>query len=68
MLDFSAGKDVGIGLFGHDGTSTINAGIRMMDIKEGSISQYLRAAAGEIRAGAAEILSSPTSPSRINTR
>jgi len=36
ILDFRAGKDVGIGVFGHDGTSTISAGVRIMDIKEGS--------------------------------
>jgi len=36
ILDFSAGRDVGIGAFGHDGTSNINAGVRMMNIKEGS--------------------------------
>ncbi len=28
VLDFSAGKDVGLGLFGHDGSSTISAGVR----------------------------------------
>jgi len=28
VLDFSAGKDVGLGLFGHGGTSTISAGVR----------------------------------------
>jgi hypothetical protein len=28
ILDFMAGKDVGLGLFGHSGTSTISAGVR----------------------------------------
>ena len=28
VLDFQAGKDVGLGLFGKDGTSTLNAGVR----------------------------------------
>ena len=29
VLDFTAGKDVGLGLFGREGTSTINAGVRI---------------------------------------
>jgi len=28
ILDFSAGRDVGLGVFGHNGSSTINAGVR----------------------------------------
>ncbi len=28
VIDFMAGKDVGLGMFGRDGTSTINAGVR----------------------------------------
>jgi hypothetical protein len=28
VLDFQAGKDVGLGLFGHNSSSTINAGVR----------------------------------------
>ncbi len=28
ILDFSAGKDIGLGIFGHDGTSTLSAGVR----------------------------------------
>src|SRR6185437_424213 len=28
ILDFSAGKDVGLGMFGRHGTSTVNAGVR----------------------------------------
>jgi hypothetical protein len=28
VLDFAAGKDVGLGIFGHDATSTINVGVR----------------------------------------
>ncbi len=36
ILDFSVGKDVGIGAFGQDGTSTISVGVRMMDVKFGS--------------------------------
>lgn len=28
VIDFTAGKDVGLGMFGRDGTSTINAGVR----------------------------------------
>ncbi len=29
VLDFSAGKDVGLGLFGHDGKSVLSAGVRI---------------------------------------
>jgi len=36
VLDFKAGKDVGIGLFGHDGTSNISAGVREMQFSENS--------------------------------
>ena len=32
ILDFSAGKDVGLGAFGSDGTSTISAGVRFARI------------------------------------
>jgi len=28
VLDFEAGKDVGVGMFGHDSTSVLNAGLR----------------------------------------
>jgi len=31
VLDFQAGKDVGLGLFGHDGTSILSAGVRFAD-------------------------------------
>jgi len=33
VLDFTAGKDVGLGLFGRDGSSTINAGVRFASFK-----------------------------------
>ena len=33
VLDFQAGKDVGLGLFGHEGTSTFSAGVRMARFK-----------------------------------
>jgi iron complex outermembrane receptor protein len=36
VLDFSAGRDVGIGLLGHDGTSTISAGVRIAQFREGA--------------------------------
>ena len=29
VLDFQAGKDVGLGMFGHDGTSVLSAGVRV---------------------------------------
>jgi iron complex outermembrane recepter protein len=29
VLDFQAGKDVGLGMFGHGGTSTLSAGVRV---------------------------------------
>jgi len=31
VLDFQAGKDIGIGIFGHGGTSTVSAGLRMAE-------------------------------------
>jgi len=31
VLDFQAGKDVGLGLFGRDGTATLSAGVRFAD-------------------------------------
>jgi len=31
ILDFAAGKDVGLGIFGRDGTSTLSAGIRLAE-------------------------------------
>ena len=31
VLDFSAGRDFGIGMFGHDSTSDINAGVRVAE-------------------------------------
>lgn len=36
LLDFSVGKDVGLGAFGRDGTSTFNAGIRFAQFSETS--------------------------------
>jgi len=36
ILDFTAGKDVGLGAFGHDGTSTISAGVRVVDFSSES--------------------------------
>ncbi len=36
VLDFSVGKDVGIGLLGRDGSSNINAGVRVFDLAESS--------------------------------
>ena len=33
VLDFQAGKDVGLGLFGRDGTSTLNAGVRFAQFR-----------------------------------
>ena len=32
IVDFSAGKDVGLGRFGHDGTSTFSAGVRFAQL------------------------------------
>ncbi len=43
VLDFSAGKDVGIGLLGHDGKSDVSAGVRIAEFKEGSaVGIYVR--------------------------
>ncbi len=36
ILDFMAGKDVGLGLFGHQGSSTLSAGVRIASFKENS--------------------------------
>lgn len=36
ILDFTAGKDVGLGAFGHDGTSTISAGVRVTEFSSQS--------------------------------
>ena len=36
ILDFSAGKDVGLGMLGHNGTSTVNAGVRLARFSSGS--------------------------------
>ncbi len=36
ILDFQAGKDVGLGLLGRDGTSRISAGIRIAQFRENS--------------------------------
>jgi hypothetical protein len=36
ILDFSAGKDLGIGLFGREGDSTISAGVRFAQFSEKS--------------------------------
>lgn len=36
VLDFSVGKDVGLGAFGRDGTSTFNVGIRFAQFSEKS--------------------------------
>jgi len=36
VLDFQAGKDVGLGMFGSYGTSTISAGVRIAQFKMGS--------------------------------
>ena len=36
ILDFQAGKDVGLGLFGRNGSSTINAGVRLASFKNNS--------------------------------
>jgi len=33
ILDFTAGKDIGLGLFGRDGTSTVNAGVRIASFR-----------------------------------
>jgi len=38
VLDFSVGRDVGIGFLGHDGSSRVNAGIRLLDLGENSTS------------------------------
>jgi outer membrane receptor protein involved in Fe transport len=35
MIDFTLGKDVGIGLFGHEGTGTVGAGVRMAQFTSG---------------------------------
>lgn len=34
IVDFQAGKDVGLGMFGHDGTSQISAGVRFAQLSE----------------------------------
>ncbi|HUJ02355.1 MAG TPA: hypothetical protein VLW75_01870 [Rhizomicrobium sp.] len=36
VLDFQAGKDVGLGLFGSNSTSTLSAGVRIAQFKMGS--------------------------------
>ena len=36
VLDFSAGRDVGIGLLGRGGVSKVSAGVRLVDFKESS--------------------------------
>ncbi len=36
ILDFQAGKDVGLGLFGRDGKSTVSAGVRFASFKMSS--------------------------------
>ena len=44
IADFQAGKDIGLGLFGHDGTSTLNAGVRFASFSAKFEHAYLRAA------------------------
>jgi hypothetical protein len=34
VLDFQAGKDFGLGMFGHDGTSVLSGGVRVADFSE----------------------------------
>ncbi len=34
ILDFSAGKDIGSGCLGHDGSSTLSAGVRLVQLSE----------------------------------
>jgi len=36
ILDFSAGKDLGLGMFGHDGTSTLSLGVRFAQFTSNS--------------------------------
>jgi len=36
VIDFSAGRDVGIGLFGRDGTSKVSVGIRLAEVNTSS--------------------------------
>ncbi|HVP85372.1 MAG TPA: Lpg1974 family pore-forming outer membrane protein [Rhizomicrobium sp.] len=43
IVDFSVGRDVGLGLFGHDGSSTIHAGVRFAQFSSsGSAVAYAR--------------------------
>jgi len=49
ILDFSAGKDVGIGLFGHDATSTVSAGVRLLEFSQSSnVTIYARPQIGVV--------------------
>ena len=45
IVDFSAGKDVGLGLFGGHGSSVLNAGVRYASFRENS-SAYITARPG----------------------